>query len=116
MCKSSALPELNRNSFVTTSQDISDTSLSVIDTPAVTSSHTRLPGLPSAAQLHLLGLELPGACFATVLLDLARGKMYTAHAGDVRVVAVWQNEQMGMYRIEQITEDLNGFNPAEVKR
>lgn len=76
---------------------------------------TAHPGLPSSAQLLMSEFERGGACMATVILDLQQEKMYVAHLGDVRVVAITRTAD-GMRQVRTMTEDHNGYNEAEVKR
>lgn len=75
----------------------------------------QLPGMPSIAQLFQSHLERSGACIATAVVDLVRGKLYVASAGDCRIVGVWTDGE-GSWRSEALTEDHGGFNPKEVAR
>ena len=81
----------------------------------MTVSDTAYPGLPSIAHLFMSEFERGGACMATVILDLQREKLFVAHLGDVRVVAITTTVD-GSRRVRTMTEDHNGFNEAEVAR
>lgn len=64
---------------------------------------------------------MSGSCALLALLDTAHRNLYVACTGDSRAVAgVWEPddtaEGKGRWRVEVLTEDQTGRNPAEVAR
>ncbi|KAF7291021.1 PPM-type phosphatase domain-containing protein [Mycena chlorophos] len=59
---------------------------------------------------------LSGSCAILALLDTAKRNLYVASTGDCRAVAgIWEPEG-GHWRVEVLSEDQTGKNPAEVAR
>ncbi|KAJ7044593.1 phosphatase 2C-like domain-containing protein [Mycena alexandri] len=86
------------------------------------SSSTEIPDLSK----HPLALPamlpaMSGACALLALLDTAHKNLYVACTGDSRAVAgVWEPDEAaegkGRWRVEVLSEDQTGRNPAEAAR
>ncbi|KAJ7682555.1 phosphatase 2C-like domain-containing protein [Mycena polygramma] len=86
------------------------------------SSGTEIPDLSK----HPLALPsmlpaMSGSCALLALLDTANRNLYVACTGDSRAVAgVWEADEtaegMGHWRVEVLSEDQTGRNPAEAAR
>ncbi|KAK7061943.1 PPM-type phosphatase domain-containing protein [Favolaschia claudopus] len=95
---------------------------SALDAKDTTSKNVEIPDLSK----HPLALPamlpaMSGSCALLAMFDTAHRDLYVACVGDSRAVAgIWEPEEgeegKGSWRVEVLTEDQTGRNPAEVKR
>jgi pyruvate dehydrogenase phosphatase len=104
------------DSFLAIDKDIIEGPQHLLDPrPAHDMLGSILPS-PTPAETMVAKVERTGACALTAMIDVQRDELFIVNAGDCRAVAGWWVPEDGKWRVDILSEDQMGDNPAEQER